>query len=113
MDRDTALLFTRQGLGDGPADLQMKLAQRFLSLLLEAGTLPGRVLCYTDGVRLACAGSPVLDQLHALEGRGVEIILCQTCLDTFGLTDQVAVGIVGGMPDIITALQRAAKVISL
>ena len=113
MDRDTALLFTRQGLGDGPADLQMKLAGRFLSLLLDAGTLPGCILCYTDGVRLACAGSPVLDQLHALEGRGVEIILCQTCLDTFGLTDQVAVGIVGGMPDIITALQRAAKVISL
>lgn len=43
----------------------------------------------------------------------VELILCQTCLDHYNLADHVAVGIVGGMPDIIEAIQQADKVISL
>jgi sulfur relay (sulfurtransferase) complex TusBCD TusD component (DsrE family) len=64
-------------------------------------------------VKLACAGSPVIEQLRALQTRGVELILCSTCLDYYGLTDRVAVGIVGGMPDIIEAMQLANKVISL
>ena len=55
----------------------------------------------------------MLDSLKILESKGVRLILCSTCLTYFNLTDQVQVGIVGGMPDIIEALQRAGKVISL
>jgi hypothetical protein len=43
----------------------------------------------------------------------VELVLCSTCLDYFGLRHQVQVGIVGGMPDIIEAMNAAEKVISL
>ncbi len=75
--------------------------------------LPTKMLFYTDGVKLACSGSPVIDQLRHLESRGVERILCKTCLDYFGLEDQVAVGIVSGMPDMIEAMDKAGKVISL
>jgi sulfur relay (sulfurtransferase) complex TusBCD TusD component (DsrE family) len=107
------LVFTRGGLGHGPAELQARLAGKFLSLLEASGALPGRMLFYTDGVILACEGSPVLEQLRALEARGVELILCQTCLADYGLEARVAVGIVGGMPDIIEAMQQAQKVISL
>ena len=58
--------------------------------------------------------SPVLSELRELESRGVEIILCSTCLDRLGLTeDHVAVGIVGGMGDIITAMTAADSVITL
>jgi hypothetical protein len=48
-----------------------------------------------------------------MKDRGVELILCSTCLDYFNLRDKVQVGIVGGMPDIIEALSTAGKVISL
>ena len=41
----------------------------------------------------------------------VNLVICKTCLDTFGLADRVRVGIVGGMTDIITALWRADTVI--
>ena len=51
--------------------------------------------------------------MKALKDRGVELILCSTCLDYFDLRDKVQVGIVGGMPDIIEALSAAEKVISL
>src|SRR5512142_2774894 len=103
MSDDTIFLFTRNGLGSAPAELQQKLAAKFLQLSLEADTLPAKILFYTEGVKLACRGSSVIEPLRALKERGVELILCSTCLDYFGLREQVAVGIVGGMPDIIEA----------
>lgn len=113
MDSNSVLLFTRYGLGDAPQALQQLLAKKFLSLLVDSGALPAKILFYTDGVKLACEGSPVLEQLGALQARGVELILCSTCLEYYNLTEQVSVGIVGGMPDIIEAMQKAGKVISL
>jgi hypothetical protein len=113
MDQDYIILFTRCGMGDGPAELQKMLAVKFLSLTLESGHLPAKILFYTEGVRLACEGSPVLDLLARYEAHGVELILCKTCLDFFNLTGQVKAGIVGGMPDILETLQKAPKVVSV
>ncbi len=113
MDNNTVLLFTRDGLGHGPSDLQRNLAVKFLSLTLESDQLPAKMLFYTEGVRLACSGSPVLDQLRELEARGVELVLCQTCLLSYQLAEAVQVGVVGGMGDILIALQKAGKVVSL
>ncbi len=113
MNDSTILLFTRNGLGEAPAELQQKLAVKFLQLNLDANALPAKILCYTDGVKLACEGSPVINELKAMQDRGAELILCSTCLDYFGLRDKVQVGIVSGMPDIIEALNAAGKVISL
>jgi sulfur relay (sulfurtransferase) complex TusBCD TusD component (DsrE family) len=113
MDSGTTLMFTRDGLGHAPDQLRQVLADRFLSLIVDAGTLPARILFYAEGVKLACEGSPVLGQLAAIEDRGVELVLCKTCLDYFGLASQVRVGVVGGMTDIIEAMRTADKVISL
>jgi sulfur relay (sulfurtransferase) complex TusBCD TusD component (DsrE family) len=113
MDSNTVLLFTRFGMGHASEDLQKTLVSKYLSLTLDSGQLPAKILFYTDGVRLACPGSPVIEVLKALEAKGVELVLCKTCLDTFGLTPQVQVGVVGGMGDILEAMQKAEKVISL
>jgi intracellular sulfur oxidation DsrE/DsrF family protein len=82
-------------------------------LLLENGTLPGAIAFYTEGVKLVVDGSPILESLSALEKRGVTLIVCSTCLEYYGLSGQVKVGIVGGMPDIIEAQVKATKVIAL
>lgn len=110
---NTVLLFTRAGMGHAPEELQQKLAVKFLTLTLESGELPAKVLFYTDGVKLACTGSPVLELLKKIEAQGVELVLCSTCLDYFHLTDQVQVGVVGGMGDILESMQKSDNVISL
>jgi len=51
--------------------------------------------------------------LRVLEAKGVEFIICGTCLSYFALTDKLQVGTIGGMPAIIEALNRAEKVISV
>ena len=113
MDQNTVLVFTRYGMGDAPEALRLALAEKFLGLIQLGGMLPAKILFYTDGVKLACQGSPVIAALKAMEAAGVELVLCKTCLDYFGLGEKVEAGIIGGMPDIIEALQAAPKVISL
>jgi hypothetical protein len=110
----TVFVFPSYGLGQTPdAELKIKLARKFLSLIALADPLPAQICFYTEGVKLCVAGSPVLDELHALQEKGVELVLCSTCLETFGLTDQVAVGVVGGMGDIITALVNADNAVTV
>lgn len=113
MKQEYVVLFTHFGLGDAPGDLQKMLVSKFLGLMLESGELPERILFYTEGVRLACEGSPVLDLLGRLEAQGVELVLCKTCLEYFGLSEQVKVGMVGGMGDILETMQKAPKVLSV
>lgn len=112
MNSNTLILFTRFGLGDSPSDLQKKLAGIFLTLVSQ-DTSPGVIACYGEGVKLACEGSPVLEQLNSLTAKGVRVILCQTCLDYFGLRESVRVGIIGGMGDKVSAMNMADKVLSL
>ncbi len=112
-DSETVLLITRNGMGDAEPALQLKLLTTYFKLLDENNILPAAICFYTNGVRLVVEGSPVLDLLKSLETKGVRLILCSTCLNYYNLADQVRVGIVGGMPDIIEAQRRAGKVITL
>jgi selenium metabolism protein YedF len=110
---DTVVLVTRNGMGDSDSVLQQNLIVKYFSLLKENNILPSVICFYTEGIKLAVTGSPVLEQLKDLERKGVHLILCGTCLGHYNLTDQVQVGIVGGMTDIIEAQFRAKKVISI
>ena len=109
----TVFVFTRNGMGEAPEGLQQTLVAKFLSLAAQAEEKPAKILFYTEGVKLVCEGSPVLQWLRILEDAGVELIVCSTCLEYFGLIDKVRVGKVGGMPGILAALQEADKVVSL
>ncbi len=113
MDQGTAVLFTRNGLGDAPSELARLLATNFAGLLARETEPPAQLLFYGEGVKLACAGSPIVEPLRQLAERGTELILCRTCLDYFGLLDRVAVGAVKGMPEILAAMREAKKVLSV
>ena len=108
------IIFKSNGMGEtSEQPLRDKLTKTFLTLTNQNPNLPRAICFYTEGIKLACEGSPVLDELHGLEAAGVRIILCQTCLDYFGLKDKVKVGIVGGMGDIMTAMWEADTVITV
>jgi sulfur relay (sulfurtransferase) complex TusBCD TusD component (DsrE family) len=111
-ENSIVLVFKTDGMGMTESQpLKEKLSRTFLNLAAQMEPLPAAICFYTDGVKLGCEGSPVLEEIAALEKKGVRIILCQTCLNSFGLTDQVRVGIVGGMGDIISAMWQADKVV--
>jgi intracellular sulfur oxidation DsrE/DsrF family protein len=107
------LLVTNDGMGRADQELQHRLMGTYLQLLDENNQLPEVICFYTEGVKLVVHGSPVIDQLQSLQEKGVLLVICNTCLKYYNLVDQVAVGIVGGMTDIIEAQWRANKVITL
>jgi sulfur relay (sulfurtransferase) complex TusBCD TusD component (DsrE family) len=109
----TLILIPGRGMGQGPVDLKERLADKWLQLVMADGRLPGAVALYSEGIHLATRSSPVLESLQTLEERGVYVILCKTCIDYYGLSDEIAVGVVGGMGDIIAAQWAAKKVITL
>ena len=109
----TVIMVTNNGMGRADEKLQLRLAGKYLELLTQHNQLPNAVCFYTEGVKLVCEGSPVIDQLHGLESKGTRLIVCSTCLNYYELTDKVQIGIVGGMPDIIEAQMNADKVITV
>jgi sulfur relay (sulfurtransferase) complex TusBCD TusD component (DsrE family) len=115
-DRDstaTVILIARDGMGEAPVELRHKLIESYLTLLLQNEMLPRAICFYGAGVHLVTEGSPLVEELKALEARGVRLIACATCATFFGLVDQVKVGVVGGMGDILEAQWKADKVIAL
>ena len=110
---NTIILITREGMGSAEPALQHKLLDTYLKLLIENNWLPAAICFYTEGVKLVVEGSPLLGRLSEIEQKGVRLILCSTCLNYFGLSEKVRVGIVSGMPDILEAQSKASKVITL
>ena len=106
-------MVNRNGMGEADTELQTKLVTTYFRLLDESDTLPGVICFYAEGVFLVVQNSPVLENLRSLEDKGVHLVICNTCLTYYDLLEQVAVGVVGGMTDIIEAQRRADKVITL
>ena len=111
--QNTVILVTSNGMGRADETLQVMLFDKYLDLLQHYSELPAALCFYTEGVKLVCEGSIVLDSLKRLENSGVRLIVCSTCLNYLELSDKVRVGIVGGMGDIIEAQSKADKVITL
>lgn len=111
--RDTVILVSNNGMGKSDEALQLTLFGKYIELLMQNGELPAAICFYTDGVKLVCEGSPVIEKLRELEVKGVRLIVCSTCLNYYNLQDKVLTGIVGGMGDILEAQTKAEKVITL
>jgi hypothetical protein len=109
----TVILINNVGMGAAEEDLRHKLLRVYLTMLQENGLYPGAICFYAGGVKMVVEGSPVLDLLRSLEEKGVRLVVCSTCLQFYGLTEKVKVGIVGGMSDILLAQWMAGKVITL
>jgi intracellular sulfur oxidation DsrE/DsrF family protein len=116
MARNTVLLVTRNGLGfvkETDRAFGLEMFDRFLHTLETEAEKPAAICFYTEGVRLVCEGSPAILGLELLQGLGVQLVACKTCLEKYDLVGRVAVGQVGTMKDIVRLLQAAEKVVTL
>lgn len=105
----TVIVVNRYGLGSTPGDDEFGVAmlKKFLHTLEKEPTKPRAICFYTEGVRSVVEGSPMLLSLGLLAGMGVRVVSCRTCLEQYGIVDEVAVGEVGGMDDIVKLMARA------
>jgi hypothetical protein len=104
--RSRVLLLGQEGLGQGDAALGRTLLANFLKAVLANPLRPDTIVCWNAGVKLLAAGSPVVGVLQDLEGVGVEILACKTCVEHFGLQAELRAGEVSTMPVIGDLLLR-------
>lgn len=98
-------------MGSGDDKLGAVLMKGFVFALTQLDELPRTVLLYNGGVKLACEGSSSLDDLRALAEAGVEVMSCGTCLNHYGLTEQLAVGEVTNMYAIVEKQAGASGIV--
>lgn len=98
-------------MGGNDEKLGKVLMKGFIYALSQLDTLPSCLLFYNGGVKLTCKGSDVLEDLRNLEAMGVEILSCGTCLSHYQLNDDLQVGKVTNMYEIVEKQMLASGVI--
>jgi selenium metabolism protein YedF len=87
------------------------LIKAFINTLPETTATPKTIIFLNSGIFLALKDSPVLDSLIKLEQSGVEILTCGTCLDYYKKKEELGVGNISNMYDILERLSQAGNVI--
>ena len=108
---DTVVVIASDKMGEGAEELGKTLLKAFVFSLTQQDKLPKTILFYNGGAHLTCEGSPMLEDLKALEAEGVEIMTCGTCLNFYGLTEKLAVGSVTNMYVIAEKMLNAGNVV--
>jgi len=107
------LVITSDTVGRGSDELGGILMRAIMHTLLEVKPQPNTIVFMNNGVKLAVTGSPVVEDLKELVDSGIEILVCGTCLNYFGLTDSVAVGEISNAYTIAETMLRAGRVVNL
>ena len=79
-------------MGDGDNELGKVLIKGFIYALSQQDELPQTMLFYNGGAKITSEGSESIEDLKALEEKGVKIFTCGTCLNYYGLTEKLCVG---------------------
>lgn len=110
---ETLVVISSNCMGDGDERLGKTLLKGYIYALskLETEHLPGAIVMYNTGAYLPLADSESLEDLKALEARGVKIQTCGTCLDFYGQKEKLAVGSVTNMYTIAEEMAAADKII--
>jgi selenium metabolism protein YedF len=109
----TRIIITSDSIGRGDDELGRVLVRNFVYSLARHHAKPLSITFMNAGVKLMCEGSEVHDDLRLLAEDGVAVKACGTCLDYLRLTDKLAVGEVGTMPDSVAAVMAGDEVVTL
>ena len=102
-----AVFVGKDHVGEGDPQLGYNLMKMAIYTLSESDDVPASLLFMNGGVKL------VIDSVAKLIEKGTEVLVCGTCLDFYGLKDQLKVGEVSNMYDILGRMQEASKTITL
>ena len=106
----TLYLIGSDEMGGGASQLGQALMKTFIYSLAESPQTGAELVFLNSGVRLACLESPVLESLKRLEEKCWRIQSCGTCLDFYGLKEQLAIGEITNMYTIVELMEKCRVV---
>jgi len=98
-------------MGEGDDELGHLLMNNFIKAIKDMDKLPQKMVFYNKGVTLAIRSSSVIDDLRDLEGMGVELLLCATCVSHFKLEANIGAGILSNMYVIADVMASAGNIV--
>ena len=107
------VVFGKDRLGEGSDDLGYVLVGGMLTALIETNKKPEKIIFLNFGINLVTDGSLVIPLLKKLEENGTEMLCCGTCLDYFGKIDQLKIGRMTDMAEILDVLIHYPNAINI
>lgn len=102
----------KEYIGEGSEELGKNLMRMFLYTLAESEELPTHIMFMNGGVKLPSQDEQAVEHLKALKNKGVDILVCGTCLNYYDLAKDLKIGSVSNMYEITDKMKHAGKVIS-
>ena len=99
--KNKVILLASNQLGNGEKELGEGILETFFTILKQKEELPVAVFCMNSGVFTLTEESLVSLQLADLEGKGVEVLACKTCVDYYELNEKLVTGKVSGMAQFV------------
>lgn len=114
--QETVIIVTRPGLGHtspADADFGADMLDKFLHAIETLAEKPKAICFYTEGVQVLARDSSFALAVQLLDHLGIDLVACGSCLDYYGLGDEIAAGRRSNMAEIVKLLGAAKKVIRL
>jgi len=111
MEKTTILLHS-DSLGRGSDELGKTLIGSFLRKLWASETKPDTIIFYNSAVHLLTDTSLVLDALSGLSKAGVDLVACKTCIGYYDIEENLVVGRLSDMQDIVSIIMKSDTVIT-
>ena len=114
-DGSYAVFFNTNAIGTNEGELGGNLAKMAIFTLSESDKIPSYMLFMNEGVKLVAGDceQQIVDNLNTLIEKGTKVLVCGTCLNFYGIKEDLKVGTVSNMYDILGAMQEVSKVIKL
>lgn len=110
---DTCIFVNSDKMGTGNDELGQVLIKGYIYTLTESKPYPKSILFVNSGIKLTTENEATVENLKILQDAGVEILSCGTCLDYYGLKEELKVGTVTNMYTIVESMNNSSKTISI
>lgn len=110
---ETVVLVMSNLFGSGDEELGAILMKSYLYALKETTPLPSCIIFLNGGVKIPAGDGEMVNYLKEMEGKGVEIMSCGTCLDFFHLKEHLKVGSITNIYTVVDKINTAGKVVRI
>jgi selenium metabolism protein YedF len=107
----TVFVIASSIMGHGNEELGTVLMRAFIHTAVDLDHKPDIMVFYNTGVQLTASDSDVIDDLKALQEKGVKLLICGTCVNFFNLGGRIGTGTISNMYDIAGALSTAGRIV--
>ncbi|MFW6382250.1 MAG: sulfurtransferase-like selenium metabolism protein YedF [Bacillota bacterium] len=104
------ILITSERLGEGPAELGSLLMKGLLKTIADLSSQPDSLVLMNNGVKLATINQETVATLRGLVDDGLNLKVCGTCLEYLDLKDELKVGQISNMYEILELITSNSTV---